>query len=148
MKQNPIQIVIESVLFSHQRAFVMEVMGRHCGYLALVAALACEADWVFIPEWPPEADWETVLCNKLVSVSKACFLSQLVLECKKVCLWYHKKTEWNNYNDNNSDNNGFVPGAPFHVKHAQLHWTSANTKYKTHSDNNFFFFYYCRAFQC
>ena len=43
----------------------MEVMGRHCGYLALVASLACEADWVFIPEWPPEDGWEDVLCNKL-----------------------------------------------------------------------------------
>ena len=50
---------------SHQRAFVLEVMGRHCGYLALVAALACEADWVFIPEWPPEGDWEANLCSKL-----------------------------------------------------------------------------------
>ena len=38
---------------SHQRTFILEVMGRHCGYLALVAALASEADYVFIPEWPP-----------------------------------------------------------------------------------------------
>ncbi|KAH9408733.1 hypothetical protein TYRP_011001 [Tyrophagus putrescentiae] len=42
---------------SHQRTFILEVMGRHCGYLALVAALASEADFVFIPEWPPEAGW-------------------------------------------------------------------------------------------
>ncbi|GAB1611013.1 ATP-dependent 6-phosphofructokinase-like [Argonauta hians] len=50
---------------SHQRCFVMEVMGRHCGYLAIVAALASEADWVFVPEWPPEQGWQDVLCNKL-----------------------------------------------------------------------------------
>ena len=37
-------------------------------YLALVAALACEADWVFIPEWPPEDGWEDTLCNKLLAV--------------------------------------------------------------------------------
>uniref|UniRef100_A0A8C0R070 6-phosphofructokinase n=1 Tax=Canis lupus dingo TaxID=286419 RepID=A0A8C0R070_CANLU len=37
---------------SHQRTFVLEVMGRHCGYLALVTSLSCGADWVFIPECP------------------------------------------------------------------------------------------------
>jgi 6-phosphofructokinase 1 len=56
---------IATTASSHQRCFVMEVMGRHCGYLALVAALASEADWVLIPEWPPEKGWEDVLCNKL-----------------------------------------------------------------------------------
>jgi 6-phosphofructokinase 1 len=56
---------IATTAFSHQRCFVMEVMGRHCGYLALVAALASEADWVFIPEWPPQEGWENSLCEKL-----------------------------------------------------------------------------------
>uniref|UniRef100_A0A6I8N7E7 6-phosphofructokinase n=1 Tax=Ornithorhynchus anatinus TaxID=9258 RepID=A0A6I8N7E7_ORNAN len=50
---------------SHQRTFVLEVMGRHCGYLALVSALACGADWVFIPEYPPEEGWEEQMCTKL-----------------------------------------------------------------------------------
>ncbi|XP_074802332.1 ATP-dependent 6-phosphofructokinase, platelet type isoform X2 [Natator depressus] len=50
---------------SHQRTFVLEVMGRHCGYLALVSALACGADWVFIPEYPPEEGWEEQMCVKL-----------------------------------------------------------------------------------
>ncbi|XP_077558699.1 ATP-dependent 6-phosphofructokinase isoform X4 [Haemaphysalis longicornis] len=50
---------------SHRRTFILEVMGRHCGYLAIVAALASEADFVFIPEWPPEGDWQTILCDKL-----------------------------------------------------------------------------------
>uniref|UniRef100_A0A8C0VJC3 6-phosphofructokinase type A n=1 Tax=Cyanistes caeruleus TaxID=156563 RepID=A0A8C0VJC3_CYACU len=50
---------------SHQRTFVLEVMGRHCGYLALITALACGADWVFIPESPPKDDWEEHLCRRL-----------------------------------------------------------------------------------
>uniref|UniRef100_A0A8D0CUS4 6-phosphofructokinase n=1 Tax=Sander lucioperca TaxID=283035 RepID=A0A8D0CUS4_SANLU len=34
-------------------------------YLALVSALACGADWVFIPEMPPEDGWEDSMCQKL-----------------------------------------------------------------------------------
>ena len=51
---------------SHQRTFIVEVMGRNCGYLALMAAIAVGADWVFIPERPPDVeDWESVLCRSL-----------------------------------------------------------------------------------
>ncbi|XP_030626350.1 phosphofructokinase, liver b isoform X1 [Chanos chanos] len=50
---------------SHQRTFVLEVMGRHCGYLAVVSALASGADWVFIPEAPPEEGWEDHMCARL-----------------------------------------------------------------------------------
>nr|CAD7195362.1 unnamed protein product [Timema douglasi] len=57
---------IVSTAYSHQRTFIMEVMGRHCGYLALVAALTSEADYVFIPEWPPELDWRNKMCKKLL----------------------------------------------------------------------------------
>jgi len=38
-------------------------------YLALMAGLASEADWVFIPEWPPQRGWEDMLCKKLAAVS-------------------------------------------------------------------------------
>lgn len=58
---------VVSTAQSHQRAFVIEVMGRHCGYLALVAALATEADFCFIPEWPQPINWEEVLCQKLAN---------------------------------------------------------------------------------
>lgn len=52
---------------SHQRTFVLEVMGRHCGYLALVSALASGADWLFIPEAPPQEGWEDLMCARLES---------------------------------------------------------------------------------
>lgn len=57
---------ITSTAASHQRTFVIEVMGRNCGYLALMGAIAGGADWVFIPECPPEAeDWESEMCEVL-----------------------------------------------------------------------------------
>lgn len=51
---------------SHQRTFVVEVMGRRCGYLAVAAALAGGADWVLLPERPPEReDWEVAMVESL-----------------------------------------------------------------------------------
>ncbi|ODQ66687.1 6-phosphofructokinase [Nadsonia fulvescens var. elongata DSM 6958] len=41
---------IDSTAMSHSRAFVVEVMGRHCGWLALLAGIATEADYAFLPE--------------------------------------------------------------------------------------------------
>ncbi len=46
---------------SHQRAFLVEVMGRKCGYLALMAGLAGGADSIVIPE--QEADPESVAAD-------------------------------------------------------------------------------------
>jgi len=57
---------IGSTASSHRRAFIIEVMGRHCGYLALMGALATGADALFIPECPPgDADWESGLVAAL-----------------------------------------------------------------------------------
>lgn len=57
---------ITSTAASHQRSFVVEVMGRNCGYLAMMGALACGADWVLIPESPPDVDdWEDKMCDLL-----------------------------------------------------------------------------------
>ena len=41
---------------SHQRAFLLEVMGRDCGYLALMTALAGGAEAVIIPEVPTKPE--------------------------------------------------------------------------------------------
>jgi len=43
---------------SHQRAFLVEVMGRDCGYIALMASIAGGAEFVIIPEM--EIDPESV----------------------------------------------------------------------------------------
>ena len=79
---------ISSTARSHSRAFVLEVMGRHCGWLALMAGVACVlinlrkyhlyltvprsggADFILIPEHPPEADpWEDLMCETIKRVS-------------------------------------------------------------------------------
>lgn len=41
-----------------------------CSYLALVAGLSCEADYIFIPESPPKVDWPTRLCQQLSQARK------------------------------------------------------------------------------
>lgn len=56
---------ISSTAASHSRAFVVEVMGRHCGWLALMAGLATGADYCFIPEQPPKGVWEDEMCEIL-----------------------------------------------------------------------------------
>ena len=61
---------ISSTASSHSRAFVIEVMGRHCGWLALNAWLSVGADWLFIPENPPKEGWEDEMCSVLSKVTK------------------------------------------------------------------------------
>ena len=63
---------ITSTAASHQRTFVVKVMGRNCGYLALMGALATGADWVLIPESPPDTEnWEQVMCDRLIAGRRA-----------------------------------------------------------------------------
>ncbi len=63
---------IASTAASHQRTFVVKVMGRNCGYLALMAALATGAEWVLIPENPPQwDDWEDKMVADLQRGRKA-----------------------------------------------------------------------------
>lgn len=59
---------LTSTAASHQRVFVLEVMGRNCGWLALMAGVITGADWVFFPEEPPKDGWEENLCQKLTKI--------------------------------------------------------------------------------
>lgn len=53
---------IDATASSHSRAFIVEVMGRHCGWLGLMSGLATGADFIFIPERPPKAgQWQNEL---------------------------------------------------------------------------------------
>ena len=63
---------ITSTAASHQRTFIVKVMGRNCGYLALYGALATGADWVLIPEAPPDVDnWQEVMLERLRAGTRA-----------------------------------------------------------------------------
>nr|CAD7205774.1 unnamed protein product [Timema douglasi] len=107
---------ITSTASSHQRTFVMEVMGRHCGYvksevsfelsastkeamrllyiklshaavfrpryLAIKSAMATEADYVFIPEDPPDKDWPEKLCDKLTQERSAGKRLNIIIVCE------------------------------------------------------------------
>ncbi|KAK0655788.1 phosphofructokinase-domain-containing protein [Cercophora newfieldiana] len=55
--------LIEATASSHSRAFVIEVMGRHCGWLALMAGVATGADFIFIPEKPRGNNWREEMCG-------------------------------------------------------------------------------------
>jgi 6-phosphofructokinase len=74
---------------SHRRAFVVEVMGRHCGWLALMAAIAVGAETVFLPERPPpfntekyNDDWETEMCDTVKQYRAMGNRKSLVIVCE------------------------------------------------------------------
>lgn len=77
---------ISSTAASHQRTFVVEVMGRNCGYLALMGALATGVDWVFIPENPPDVEnWETFMCERLKEGRKSGRRDSIVILAEGAC---------------------------------------------------------------
>jgi len=47
---------IRDTATSHERTFLVEVMGRRCGSIALQAGLACGAESILVPEIPYELD--------------------------------------------------------------------------------------------
>jgi 6-phosphofructokinase 1 len=50
---------------SHHRVMVLEVMGRHAGWVALFTGMACGADWILIPEYETDID---EMCKQLQRV--------------------------------------------------------------------------------
>lgn len=47
---------LRDTITSHDRIMVLEVMGRHCGDIALYTALAGGAEYVIVPEMPVDVD--------------------------------------------------------------------------------------------
>jgi len=55
---------------SHRRIMVLEVMGRHAGWVALFTGIASGADWILIPEKEPEIDTMLEHLKKVYSRQK------------------------------------------------------------------------------
>ncbi len=47
---------IRDTASSHERTFIVEVMGRNCGNIALQAGIACGAESILVPEIPYDLD--------------------------------------------------------------------------------------------
>lgn len=56
---------LESTAAAHQRTFIVEVMGRNCGYLALTSALSSGGHWVLIPEEEMDPRWHQKMVKAL-----------------------------------------------------------------------------------
>lgn len=77
---------ISSTAASHQRTFVVEVMGRNCGYLAMMSAIATGADWVLIPENPPDSDdWADRMARRLKAGRAAGRRDSIVIIAEGAC---------------------------------------------------------------
>ena len=79
---------------SFKRAFVIEVMGRDCGYLALVSALTSGAEMCLIPEIPYDLDSLKKRYLKEVQQGRNYFIA-IVAEgldnSKEIALWFEEE---------------------------------------------------------
>ncbi|MBR5229197.1 MAG: 6-phosphofructokinase, partial [Firmicutes bacterium] len=66
---------------SHGRATVVEVMGRHCGDIALNAGLAAGAESILIPEKPYDLD---AVCEKMLAGKKRGKLHSIIMKAEGV----------------------------------------------------------------
>jgi 6-phosphofructokinase 1 len=72
---------IRDTASSHNRAHIVEVMGRHCGYLALMSAIAGGAEAVLLPEFEPNPDDLLEFIRKAYEQGKSHFV--VVAACPK-----------------------------------------------------------------
>ena len=70
---------LTSTAASHQRTFVIETMGRNCGYLALAGTLATGASWVLIPEEELDLRWHQKMVEGLDKARKIGRSHQMVV---------------------------------------------------------------------
>lgn len=91
---NTIRCAIDSIrdtASSFSRAFVVEVMGRECGYLALVSALTSGAEMCLIPEIPYELDDYKTCFQKQMGEGREYFIavvSEALKNSEQIAQWF------------------------------------------------------------
>jgi 6-phosphofructokinase 1 len=94
---NVIKYAIDSIrdtASSFSRAFVIETMGRECGYLALVSALTSGAEMCLIPEIPYKLDNYKARFKKQIKEGRKYFMavvSEALKNSEEVAQWFEKE---------------------------------------------------------
>jgi 6-phosphofructokinase 1 len=85
---------------SHDRTFVVETMGRNCGYLAVAAAVACGAEYAIVPEVPYDLEeicrnlrrrFEEGRDNSIIMVAEGVATAQTIAERIKDCVGFETR---------------------------------------------------------
>lgn len=93
---NIIKYAIDSIrdtAASFKRAFVIEAMGRECGYLALVSALTSGAEMCLVPEIPYNLDNYKQHFLKQMAEGREYFIaivSEALKNTKEIAQWFDK----------------------------------------------------------
>ncbi|GIU00265.1 ATP-dependent 6-phosphofructokinase [Sulfurovum sp. TSL6] len=94
---NVIKYAIDSIrdtASSFSRAFVIEAMGRECGYLALVSALTSGAEMCLIPEIPYELNDYKSCFKKQIQEGREYFIavvSEAMKNSEDVAQWFEEE---------------------------------------------------------
>ena len=95
---------------SHDRPHVVQVMGRHCGDIAMHTAMATGAEMVVVPEMPWNVDDVAARLNKLVEQGN----TRATLIISENCWDNMKEFDWRKFlNDNGKT---IYPGEPINAE--------------------------------
>jgi len=84
---------IRDTASSFHRAFVIETMGRDCGYLTLISAITSGAELCLIPEIPVDIDDFKGCFQSQIAKGRDYFIAVVseALDSKKVAEWFEKE---------------------------------------------------------
>lgn len=84
---------IRDTASSFRRAFVIETMGRNCGYLALISAITSGAEMCLIPELPIDIDEFSGCYRSQIQKGRDYFIAIVseALDSRHVSEWFEKE---------------------------------------------------------